>query len=170
MLVQVRCKKVSRVLASTDCMSESHPLSRELNSELAADRPFPIARAAGLTLGMLAGTLIVTGWWRNLATALGVRGLESSSEPEYQVIEREGKFEIRSYPAREQSPSRTIASMRFTGRVSDEMLEHYADHLSDWVHRKGYDEASDAALTSTDPPRTLAPFRRHEVHIEVHLH
>ena len=56
-----------------------------------------------------------------------------------------------------------VASIRFSGRLSNESAERQRAQLADWLQARGLEHQGDWRIATYDPPFTIPWFRRNEV-------
>ena len=66
-----------------------------------------------------------------------------------------------------EQPPRTVATIRYSGSLSEERIDAKAAELRAWLKENGYKAVSSSRSAGYDPPWTLAFLRRNEVHIDV---
>ncbi len=64
-------------------------------------------------------------------------------------------------------PAEQVASLRYTGRLSEESIQTHSERLQDWLAANNYPSRSDARSAGYDPPWTLWFLRRNEIHISI---
>lgn len=64
-------------------------------------------------------------------------------------------------------PGRTVASLRYSGRLNATNIGTKADELLAWLQSKGYRVLSGARSAAYDPPWTIPFLRRNEVQFDV---
>ena len=64
-------------------------------------------------------------------------------------------------------PGRVIATVRYTGLVSEETIREKSDELLRWLGKKGWESASSPRSARYDPPWTIPFLRRNEIMIDV---
>ena len=64
-------------------------------------------------------------------------------------------------------PGKKVASLRFTGFLSDTKLSEKSDLLKAWLMENDYDPKSEPRLAGYDPPWTIPFLRRNEVLIDL---
>ena len=64
-------------------------------------------------------------------------------------------------------PSRLIAVMRYSGKLSEQVIEARSQELIDWLAKKGYQAISAPRSAAYDPPWTLPFLRRNEIHVDI---
>ena len=66
-------------------------------------------------------------------------------------------------------PPRRVATLRFSGLMNKKKVDHYSAELSKWIVDNGYTALSPPRSAGYNPPWTLPPLRRNEIHIDVDL-
>ena len=66
-----------------------------------------------------------------------------------------------------EQPPRTVATIRYSGSLSEERIDEKAVELRAWLKDNGYKAVSSSRSAGYDPPWTLTFLRRNEVHIDV---
>jgi effector-binding domain-containing protein len=74
---------------------------------------------------------------------------------------RDSRVQIRTVP------SKTVAALRFSGRLTKKRFDRYSAELLDWVADNGFIVRSSPRSAGYDPPWTLPPLRRNEIQIDV---
>ena len=69
----------------------------------------------------------------------------------------------------EQVPAKTVAVIRFSGRLSTEKMQRYSKQLKAWLLAQGYTPQSEPVMAGYNPPWTLPGLRRNEVMVEIML-
>ncbi len=64
-------------------------------------------------------------------------------------------------------PAKKVAVLRYSGSLTIERIAEKSQALSDWLTQHQYKPLSKARSAAYDPPWTLPPLRRNEVHIEI---
>jgi hypothetical protein len=60
-----------------------------------------------------------------------------------------------------------VATVRFSGLMNKKKFDRNSAELSNWIERNGYAAVSAPRSAGYDPPWTLPPFRRNEIHIDI---
>jgi effector-binding domain-containing protein len=60
-----------------------------------------------------------------------------------------------------------VATIQFSGTLSDSNVEEYSNILTNWISENGYTSISDPVKAGYNGPTTLPMFRRNEILIEV---
>jgi len=76
-------------------------------------------------------------------------------------VPRDPKVEIRTLP-----PKR-VATIRFSGLMNKKKYDRYTAELVSWIDENGYVAISPPRSAGYNPPWTLPPLRRNEIHIDV---
>lgn len=63
--------------------------------------------------------------------------------------------------------AKKVAVLRYSGNLTVERIAEKSQVLSDWLTQNEYKLLSKARSAAYDPPWTLPPLRRNEVHIEI---
>lgn len=64
-------------------------------------------------------------------------------------------------------PPRTVATIRFSGLMGEKKVDRYSAKLSRWLEEHGYRAVSEPRSAGYNPPWTLPPLRRNEIHIDI---
>lgn len=64
-------------------------------------------------------------------------------------------------------PDKKIATIRYTGSLSEQGIEEKSAELIDWLIQQHYQAISPSRSAAYDPPWTLPFLRRNEVHIDI---
>ncbi len=64
------------------------------------------------------------------------------------------------------SPKR-VATIRFSGLMNKKKFVRYSTELSNWIESNGYTAVSPPRSAGYNPPWTLPPLRRNEIHIDI---
>ncbi len=64
-------------------------------------------------------------------------------------------------------PRQTVAVIRYSGLVSSDDIDEKARELKEWLRARNYRIISEPRSARYDPPFTLPPLRRNEVHVTV---
>lgn len=64
-------------------------------------------------------------------------------------------------------PDKKVATMRYTGSLSEQGIEKKSAELTDWLIKQHYKAISPPRSAAYDPPWTLPFLRRNEVHIDI---
>lgn len=64
-------------------------------------------------------------------------------------------------------PARRVATIRFSGLINKSKFDRYSARLGTWIENNGYIAVSPPRSAGYDPPWTLPPLRRNEIHIDV---
>ena len=64
-------------------------------------------------------------------------------------------------------PAKKVAVLRYSGSLNLDRIAEKSQMLSDWLLQNGYRPLSKARSAAYDPPWTLPPLRRNEVHIDI---
>lgn len=64
-------------------------------------------------------------------------------------------------------PAKKVAVLRYSGSLTVERIAEKSQALSSWLSEHRYRQLSKARSAAYDPPWTLPPLRRNEVHIEI---
>ncbi len=64
-------------------------------------------------------------------------------------------------------PDKTVATLRYTGSLSEQGIEEKATELTNWLSQHHYQAVSPPRSAAYDPPWTLPFLRRNEVHIDI---
>jgi effector-binding domain-containing protein len=64
-------------------------------------------------------------------------------------------------------PGRTVAALRFAGRLTEARIFSKADELTGWLTTRGYTALSAPRSAAYDPPWTIPFFRRNEVQVDL---
>ena len=64
-------------------------------------------------------------------------------------------------------PGHKLASLRYTGSLSEERFAAKANVLKAWLKEKNYQALSEPRLAAYDPPWTIWFLRRNEVHADI---
>ncbi len=64
-------------------------------------------------------------------------------------------------------PARTVATLRFSGRLREKSIEHHTEELERWIAESDYRAVSPPRAAGYDPPWTLPALRRNEIQIDV---
>ncbi len=63
--------------------------------------------------------------------------------------------------------AKKVAVIRYSGSLSEEMINEKAQQLNEWLLQKPYKILSTARSAAYDPPWTIPALRRNEVHIDI---
>lgn len=128
------------------------PTGRPASEKLAMTVPVLVEpRTSGETAGgqKLAGEEI-NAW--TMAFVLPA-GYSSETAP----LPTDGQVTVREVASHE------VASIRYSGRLSNESAERQRARLADWLQARGLEHRGDWRIATYDPPFTLPWFRRNEV-------
>lgn len=64
-------------------------------------------------------------------------------------------------------PDKKVATLRYTGSLSEQGIEEKSAELTDWLSQQHYQAISPPRSAAYDPPWTLPFLRRNEVHIDI---
>jgi hypothetical protein len=64
-------------------------------------------------------------------------------------------------------PPRRVASIRYSGKMTEQRFHDHAEALQTWISEQGYEAISPPRSAAYDPPWTAPMMRRNEVHIDV---
>lgn len=64
-------------------------------------------------------------------------------------------------------PPKRVATIRFSGLMNKKKFDRYSAELSNWIESSGYAALSPPRSAGYNPPWTLPPLRRNEIHIDV---
>ena len=64
-------------------------------------------------------------------------------------------------------PPRRVATIRFSGLLNKKKFDRYSAELSKWIESNGYAAVSPPRSAGYNPPWTLPPLRRNEIHIDL---
>ena len=64
-------------------------------------------------------------------------------------------------------PAQRVATIRFSGFMNREKFDRYSQILSEWIEANGHTALSKPRSAGYNPPWTLPPLRRNEIHIEI---
>lgn len=64
-------------------------------------------------------------------------------------------------------PAKNVAVLSYSGSLSAERIAEKSQVLTDWLAERPYRPLSQPRSAAYDPPWTLPPLRRNEIHIEV---
>ena len=64
-------------------------------------------------------------------------------------------------------PPKRVATIRFSGLMSEKKYARYATELTSWIDKQGYVALSAPRSAGYDAPWTLPPLRRNEIHIDI---
>ena len=64
-------------------------------------------------------------------------------------------------------PDKKVATIRYTGSLSEQGIEEKSAELTDWLVQQHYKALSPPRSAAYDPPWTLPFLRRNEVHIDI---
>jgi hypothetical protein len=64
-------------------------------------------------------------------------------------------------------PPRKVASIRYSGVMTEKRMKEQAEALQAWLDEQGYEVVSAPRSAAYDPPWTAPMMRRNEVHIDV---
>lgn len=64
-------------------------------------------------------------------------------------------------------PARKVATLRYTGSMTEQRIHKNADLLITWLQERDYTMLSAPRSAAYDPPWTLPMMRRNEVHVDV---
>lgn len=66
-----------------------------------------------------------------------------------------------------ETPAKKVAVLRYSGSLTAERIAEQIQVLSDWLAEHAYQPVSKPRSAAYDPPWTLPPLRRNEIHIDV---
>ena len=64
-------------------------------------------------------------------------------------------------------PAKKVATIRYTGSLSEQDIEEKSAELTDWLIKQHYKAILPPRSAAYDPPWTLPFLRRNEVHIDI---
>ncbi len=64
-------------------------------------------------------------------------------------------------------PPKRVATIRFSGLMNKKKFDRYSAELSNWIEGNGYAAISPPRSAGYNPPWTLPPLRRNEIHIDI---
>jgi hypothetical protein len=64
-------------------------------------------------------------------------------------------------------PPKRVATIQFSGLMNEKKFDRYTAELSSWLESNGYTTASPPRSAGYNPPWTLPPLRRNEIHIDI---
>ncbi len=67
----------------------------------------------------------------------------------------------------QETPNKKVATLRYTGSLSEQGIEQKSAELTDWLSHQHYQTISPPRSAAYDPPWTLPFLRRNEVHIDI---
>lgn len=66
-----------------------------------------------------------------------------------------------------QRPSNKVATIRYSGRMTEASMNEHTQMLENWVNEKEFTVIETAYSAAYDPPWTLPMLRRNEIHIQI---
>jgi len=66
-----------------------------------------------------------------------------------------------------QLPGNKVASLRYSGRMTEASMNEHTQKLENWVNQKDLTVIGSAYSAAYDPPWTLPILRRNEIHIQI---
>ncbi|MFK7816608.1 MAG: heme-binding protein [Gammaproteobacteria bacterium] len=66
-----------------------------------------------------------------------------------------------------QLPGNKVATLRYSGRMTEASLDEHTQKLENWVKEKDFSVIGMAYSAAYDPPWTLPMLRRNEIHIQI---